>query len=166
MSDQIGGAISSITDMSQRAQTQAEETEAATAETESLVANLQDQVDAVSDELQRRFEDLSARLLSEVDSTSRQLEAAEWTGKSRDTLVAFDADLRATAERFMSSSNAGMADFRSSLMSYITEFFGVIQGEYRTAMQEIQAKYGDASRAAQTYAQNLQEMDNTTITLQ
>ena len=164
MSDQIGGAVSSITDMSSQAQTQADETAATTQDTEVLVQNLQDEVDAVSNELQNRFAELAGRLRDQVSRTSERLHATEWQGKSRDSLVAFDQELNSTANRFMDTSEQGVTEFRSNLMNFITEFYGRIQGEYRSAMGEIEAKYGDASRAAQTYADNLVEMDNSTIT--
>lgn len=164
MSDQIGGAVSSITDMSATAQTQADETAATTQDTETLVASLQDEVDAVSQELQTRFTELSGRLRDQVARTSERLHATEWSGTSRDSLVAFDQELNQTVNRFMDTSTQGVTEFRQNLMTFITEFHGTIQGEFRAAMAEIEAKYGDASRAAQTYADNLVEMDTSTIT--
>lgn len=164
MSDQIGGAVSSITDMSAVARTQADETAATTQDTEVLVQNLQEEVDAVSNELQQRFTELSGRLRDQVARTSERLHATEWSGKSRDSLVAFDQELNSTVNRFMDTSTQGMSEFRQQLMTFITDFYGSVQGEYRAAMAEIEARYGDASRAAQTYADQLVELDNTTIT--
>lgn len=164
MSDQIGGAVSSITDMSAVARTQADETAATTQDTEVLVQNLQEEVDAVSNELQQRFTELSGRLRDQVARTSERLHATEWSGKSRDSLVAFDQELNSTVNRFMDTSTQGVSEFRQQLMAFITDFYGSIQGEYRAAMAEIEARYGDASRAAQTYADQLVELDNTTIT--
>lgn len=164
MSDQIGGAVSSITEQAATAQNQAEETAVASQDTERLVNNLQDEVDAVSAEMQNAFAELSGRLRDQVARTSERLHATEWSGRSRDALVAYDQELNSTANRFMESSDQGMAQFRTELMNFITQFYGQVQGEFRSAMAEIEAKYAEASRAAQTYADNLVEMDNSTIT--
>ena len=163
MSDQIGGAISSITAMSSQAQSQADEAAAATQDTQALVAEMQDEVDAIATHLRSRFGELAGVLRDQVQQTSNQLHATEWSGKSREALVAFDQDLNGTVNRFMDASDTGMEEFRTQLMSFIGDFHATIQGEFTTAMNEIQTKYGDASRAAQTYADNLVEMDSTTI---
>ena len=163
MSDQIGGAVSSITAMSAQAQTQADEAAAATQDTQHLVAQMQDEVDGISTHLRSRFGELAGILRDQVQQTSNQLHSTEWSGKSREALVAFDQDLNSTVSRFMDASDSGMEDFRTKLMTFIGEFHATIQGEFTTAMNEIQTKYGDASRAARTYADNLVEMDNTTI---
>lgn len=163
MSDQIGGAISSITAMSAKAQTQADEAAAATQDTQALVAEMQDEVDAITTHLRGRFGELAGVLRDQVQQTSNQLHGTEWSGKSREALVAFDQDLNSTVNRFMDASDTGMEEFRTQLMTFIADFHATIQGEFTTAMNEVQAKYGDASRAAQTYADNLVEMDSTTI---
>ena len=163
MSDQIGGAISSITAMSAQAQQQADEAAAATQDTQHLVAGMQEEVDAISQQLRARFGELSAVLRDQVQQTSTQLHGTEWTGRSREALVAFDQDLNAMVTRFMTAADTGMEQFRSHLMGVIADFHGSIQGEFTAAMNDIQARYGDASRAAQTYADNLVEMDATTI---
>lgn len=163
MSDQIGGAISSITAMSSQAQSQADEAAAATQDTQQLVAGMQDEVDAITTHLRSRFAELAGVLRDQVQQTSTTLHGTQWSGKSREALVAFDQDLNGTVNRFMDASDTGMEEFRSHLMAFIADFHGMIQGEFTTAMSEIQAKYGDASRAAQTYADNLVEMDSTTI---
>lgn len=163
MSDQIGGAISSITAMSSQAQAQADEAAAATQDTQALVAEMQDEVDAVTTHLRGRFAELAGVLRDQVQQTSNQLHATEWSGKSREALVAFDQDLNGTVNRFMDASDTGMEEFRTQLMAFIADFHATIQGEFTAAMNDVQAKYGDASRAAQTYADNLVEMDSTTI---
>ena len=163
MSDQIGGAISSITAMSAQARTQADEAAAASQDTQALVASMQDEVDAISQQMRARFGELSTILRDQVQQTSAQLHGTEWSGRSREALVAFDQDLNGMVTRFMAAADTGMEQFRGHLMGVIGDFHATIQGEFTAAMNDIQARYGDASRAAQTYADNLVEMDATTI---
>lgn len=164
MADMRGGAISEILAASQQADTAGEETARTAADTQQLVGRMQDEVDAVSTEMQRAFEDLAVRLRDEVSRTSERLHATEWHGKSRESLVAFDQDLNQTLNRFMDASQEGMATFRTELMNFLASYYEAIRGQFTGAMTEIQGKYSDASQAASTYAQNLQELDDTSIT--
>lgn len=164
MSDLRGGAISEILAASRQADTAGDDTVRTASDTQALVGRMQDEVDGVSAEMQRAYDDLSAQLRDSVQRTSEQLHATEWHGKSRESLVAFDQDLNATLNRFMDSSQEGMAQFRTELMDFLTSYYEVIRGQYTTAMTEIQGKYSDASRAATTYAQDLEQLDNTSIT--
>lgn len=164
MSDLRGGAISEILAASRQADSAGDETVRTASDTQQLVANMQDEVDAVANEMQRAYDDLAARLRETAQRTSDQLHGTEWHGSSREALVAFDQDLNATLNRFMDASQEGMGQFRSELLGFLTSYYEVIRGQYTSAMTEIQGKYADASGAASTFASDLEHLDATSIT--
>lgn len=164
MSNLTGGAISEILAQQATADRTADDTAHATADSQRLAARVQDEVETIAGELERAFAELSSRMQDTIRRTSDQLHATEWHGKSREALVAFDSELAQTASTFLTSTQDGVATFRTNLLSFITEFYDTIHNDFATAMGEIQAKYGDAARAAQTYARNLEELDATAIT--
>lgn len=163
MSDVRGGAISEILAASRQAEITSDETARTAGDTQQVVARLQDEVSAVSQQMQRAFQDLAARLRETVDRTSQQLHATEWHGRSREAMVAFDEDLHRTMARFMDTSEQGMGEFRGRLTDFLAQFYGTIQGEFTTAMTDIQQRYAEASRAAASYARDLEQLDETSI---
>lgn len=163
MAGMIGGQIGDILASSQQANSAGDASAQTAADTQGLVARMQDEVEAVSNEMERAYGDLALSLRETVQRTSEQLHGADWQGRSREALVAFDNDLNATLNRFMDSSQEGMTGFRSELMNFITSYYEVIRGEYTNAMTEIQGRYADASRAGATFAQDLENLDEQSI---
>lgn len=165
MADLIGGAIADILAQQATADRTAEETAQASLESQQLAARIQQEVGAIATEVEAAFRHLSERLQDTVHRTTGQLEATEWHGKSRDALVAFDAELQSKARQFLAATESGVASFRGNLLAFIQEFYDTIHTEWATTMQDIRDRYGDAAHAAATYARSLEELDATAITL-
>jgi hypothetical protein len=165
MGDLIGGAIADILAQQSAAERTADETAQASLESQQVAARIQQEVSAIAGEVEAAFRQLSERLQDTVHRTTGQLEATEWHGKSRDALVAFDADLQSKARQFLTATESGVASFRGNLLAFIQEFYDTIHTEWAATMQDIRDRYGDAARAAATYARSLEELDATAITL-
>jgi hypothetical protein len=165
MSDLRGGAISQLLAQQTTADRTADDTAQAAADSRQLAARVQDEVDRISSELDRAFGEMSERLQDTVRRTSEQLHSTEWHGRSRDAMVALDADLAGTTQRFLVSSQEGVATFRANLMAFITDFYDTVQTQFTGSMDDVRARYTTAARATESYAQRLEELDNTAITV-
>ncbi|MFP5308016.1 MAG: hypothetical protein ACLGIR_00365 [Actinomycetes bacterium] len=163
MADLRGGVVSEITNAATRAQATSDETAAAAVETQNLVGSMQSDVDALSQTMARAFDQLADRMRTQVRQTSEQLHSTEWHGQSREALVRFDQDVNATMSRFMDASQAGVESFRGELQRFLASFYDQVRGEFTTAMTDIQNSYAEASQAANRYAQQLTDLDESSI---
>lgn len=165
MTDQIGLNVASMGELEQGFGQMSDQTVEANEATRKLMEGVQDECQGISDQMQTAFTDLATAVRDNATAVTNRLAGTDWVGSSQEKMADYENQVNGSVNNFMTSSETGVADFKTSLMNFITEFYGVIQGEYSTAMNDISGKYTDAQAAAATTRENIVNADATSISL-
>jgi hypothetical protein len=118
-------------------------------------------VDEVTARLRNEVDALAAELTDRVAAHGRHLEAADWTGASREQAVAAAQELDAEVRQVLQQATEAVAEFGVLLHERADGFRTAIEHEFLAAMRHADQAYGDLADASRTFLRHLQAADET-----
>lgn len=111
--------------------------------------------------LETAFQQTAADLSQRVSRARAQLEAADWTGSSREQALAIEAALHADVDRVLERALSGVAAFRASASRQAEQFRAGVEGELRAILTDLDDAYRRAGAVSRQVAEGLAAVDRT-----
>jgi hypothetical protein len=127
----------------------------------SVAQQMDGQVSEVTATLEQHFGQLADTLRERITATRNRLAGTDWEGMSQGEATRAEQMLNADVNTVLGNALQSTSEFKTFMMSQAGEFLGMVEGEFRGVMGNIDAAYGDLSTASRTFAENLEQADQT-----
>lgn len=129
--------------------------------TGAAAANLQGAIVEATGALVREFERIAGELTSDIERASRQLEATDWQGQSREQAVLIETDLKGQVNQVMRSAATSMAAEQDAFCKRADALVGEIEDKFTRVMEQVEIEYAALGTAARVTAERLEAADQT-----
>ncbi len=128
-------------------------------EAASVSSRMEAEVNEVTNTLNTHFQTLHHQLGEALARNRDRLGSTDWEGQAYDEALRAEHDLSTQTAGFLERAQAGVEEFRTSLLNQAQSFVAAIETEYRSVLNGIDASYADFAQATRTHADNLVNVD-------
>ena len=112
-------------------------------------------------ELLAQFESIATELKGEIARSARQLESADWQGRSRDEALSIESELSARVDRLVQAATTSLERDAAAFRARADAVVGDIGSRFRQMMVEIEGGYVHLANAAEATRARFEEADRT-----
>lgn len=161
MSSRIGGNIGDIVGTAGKLEGTGAAAVKSGADAAQFAHRMDGEITQVTDLLETHFNNMAESLRSEIAAAKQRLAGTDWEGTSQQAATAAEAELYSNVDQVLGNALDSTTEFKTFMKSQAQEFVSVVDGDFKTIMNNIDTAYQDLAKASKQFAQNLESADQT-----
>ena len=157
----IGGNVAYNQAASQRLGDAGGAATAAGSDAARVSADLNAQVDSVTNTLKTHFMTMATTLREQITTAKNSLQTSDWDGTSRAAADAAEADLSAAVGQILDEALTAADGMRTDVTRQVTAFDDAIRGQFSKVLTDVNDRYNTLATGATTFASALEQTDQT-----
>lgn len=157
----IGGNLEDISQTAARIRESGRAAASSTVGAAALAGELVASVESATQQMIVRFEGIAADLDAQIQGTTSALQAADWSGRSRESANEIQISLQSQVQSILERARAELEAEKGQFVTRSQGLLAAIESDFGAVMNDVDIRFGELASAAEQTRANLEEADRT-----